>query len=191
MVLTGVVTSLLCLFGLMGALTYLAFGPDIQPIVLLNLDAKSYVLQTVQLLYILAILLSVPITLFPAIRIMENGIFTSSQSGKGHARVKWLKNGFRTLLVATCTGISWFGAKDLDKFVAFVGCFASVPLCYIYPPLLHFKACAHTRKQKIIDVALVLFGAIVFCYTTEQTISLMLAADDGSPPKFGHCDKRP
>lgn len=53
---------------------------------------------------------------------MENGIFR--RSGKADTRVKWLKNLFRFALVLVCAAISWIGAADLDKFVAFVGSFA-------------------------------------------------------------------
>jgi solute carrier family 36 (proton-coupled amino acid transporter) len=109
----------------MGVLSYLAFGSSVQPIVLLNLPSTSPLLQVVQLAYILAILLSVPITLFPAIRIVENGVFSTTRSGKDRARWKWAKNAFRSVLVAVCAALSWVGTRDLDKFVAFVGCFAA------------------------------------------------------------------
>ena len=85
------------------------------------LCAKSSLVQ-VQFLYALAILLSVPLQFFPAVRILENGLFT--RSGKADPRVKWLKNLFRFGMVLVCTTISWVGAADLDKFVAFIGCFA-------------------------------------------------------------------
>lgn len=70
----------------------------------------------------MAILLSTPLQLFPAIRIMENGLF--SKSGKTDYKIKWEKNFFRFIIVFFCVGISWLGARDLDKFVAFVGSFA-------------------------------------------------------------------
>jgi proton-coupled amino acid transporter len=73
-------------------------------------------------MYALAILLSVPLQLFPAVRIMENGLFT--RSGKADLRVKWQKNVFRLSMVMLCAGVSWAGAADLDKFVALVGSFA-------------------------------------------------------------------
>ena len=82
----------------------------------------SNILSQVQFLYSLAILLSVPLQLFPAVRIMENGIF--ERSGKANLKVKWQKNIFRFLIVMMCAGISWAGAKDLDKFVALIGSFA-------------------------------------------------------------------
>lgn len=110
------------LFGGAGVLAYLTFGSQIQTVVLVNLDGENKMVQSVQFLYSLAILLSVPLQLFPAVRIMENGLFT--RSGKSDPRIKWLKNLFRAVIVLGCTGISWAGAADLDKFVAFVGCFA-------------------------------------------------------------------
>lgn len=70
----------------------------------------------------MAILLSTPLQLFPAVRIMENGLFT--RSGKQDIYVKWQKNVFRFSVVVLCTAISWAGAKDLDKFVSFIGSFA-------------------------------------------------------------------
>lgn len=84
----------------------------------------------VQFLYSAAILLSVPLQLFPAVRIMETGLF--ARSGKGDTKVKWLKNFFRFCIVMVCAVISYLGAADLDKFVSFIGCFAwCVPLPYL------------------------------------------------------------
>ena len=144
--------------------------------------------QQVQFIYALAILLSIPLQFFPAARIIETGIF-KHRSGKANPKVKWQKNGVRLLLVAFCTLISSFGAQDLDKFVAFVGSFACVPLCYVYPAMLHYRACAKTRKQKFIDIALMIFGAVAAVYTTAQTIKLMLQPASGAPT-YGACDRR-
>ena len=70
----------------------------------------------------MAIMLSVPLQLFPAVRIMENGLF--QRSGKADFRVKWQKNIFRFVTVMFCAALSYVGANDLDKFVSFVGSFA-------------------------------------------------------------------
>ncbi|KAI0067192.1 hypothetical protein BV25DRAFT_1795537 [Artomyces pyxidatus] len=184
-VLSGVMIFLLVLFGGAGALSYLAFGAEIQTVVIVNLDASSRLTQAVQFLYSLAILLSVPLQLFPAVRIMENGLFTSS--GKADPKIKWQKNAFRFCVVMGCTMLSWAGAADLDKFVAFVGSFACVPLCFVYPAMLHYKACAHTRRQKIADIALGVFGMIAAFYTTFQTVLLMIQPEAPKTPVFGNC----
>lgn len=91
----------------------------------------TLVIYSVQFLYSLAILLSTPLQLFPAIRIIENGLFV--KSGKYSNKVKWEKNVFRFCLVIVTAIISWGGSDDLDKFVALTGSFACVPLVYMYP----------------------------------------------------------
>ncbi|KAI0784285.1 transmembrane amino acid transporter protein-domain-containing protein [Abortiporus biennis] len=188
-VLSGVMIFLMFLFCGGGVMSYLTFGSDVQTVVIVNLDTSSKFTQAVQLLYSLAILLSVPLQLFPAVRIMENGIF--ERSGKGNPRVKWQKNIFRFCTVAFCATLSYVGAADLDKFVSFVGSFACVPLCYVYPAMLHYKACAHTRKQKIADIALMVFGLVAATYTTVMTVQLMMTPAPAGPPPFAQCDRNP
>jgi len=144
-------------------LAYLTFGSEIQAVVLVNLNPHSKMVQSVsrtrlrflyttltlyfytqvQFLYALAILLSVPLQFFPAVRILENGLFT--RSGKADTRVKWLKNLFRFGMVLVCTTISWVGAADLDKFVAFIGCFA---WCVFVSP---FFLCALSVFRSLAD----------------------------------------
>ena len=130
-VLAGVMIIITVIFVSMGALSYAAFGSATRTVVLLNLPQDDKFVNAVQLLYSLAILLSTPLQLFPAIRIMETELF--SRSGKHNPWIKWKKNIFRFFLVGCCALIAWGGAGDLDKFVALVGSFACVPLVYVYP----------------------------------------------------------
>jgi len=188
-VLSGVMIFLMFLFCGAGVMSYLTFGADVQTVVIVNLDTTSKFTQAVQFLYSLAILLSAPLQLFPAVRIMENGLF--SKSGKHDPRVKWQKNFFRFVTVVFCAGLSYVGAADLDKFVSFVGSFACVPLCYVYPAMLHYKACARTRRQKIADIALMVFGLVAAAYTTIQTIRLMMAPAPALTPTVGQCGNVP
>ncbi|KAL9126075.1 MAG: hypothetical protein Q9217_004819 [Psora testacea] len=133
-VLAGVMIIITILFVGMGALSYAAFGSVTKTVVLLNLPQDSKLVNAVQLLYSLAILLSTPLQLFPAIRIMESELF--SRSGKDNPYIKWKKNVFRFFVVVMCGLIAWGGAGDLDKFVSLVGSFACVPLVYVYPKSL-------------------------------------------------------
>ena len=119
------------LFVVMGAVSYAAYGSKTETVVLLNLPQDDKMVNGVQFLYSLAILLSTPLQIFPAIRITENALFT--KSGKYNPYIKWQKNAFRFLVVAVCAVVAWIGADNLDKFVALVGNFACIPLVYIYP----------------------------------------------------------
>jgi proton-coupled amino acid transporter len=130
-VLAVVMVIITVVFVSMGALSYAAYGSATRTVVILNLPQDDKFVNAVQFLYSLAILLSTPLQLFPAIRIMENELFT--RSGKYNPYIKWKKNVFRFFLVMACAAIAWGGAGDLDKFVSLVGSFACVPLVYVYP----------------------------------------------------------
>lgn len=130
-VLAFVMIVITIVFVFMGTLSYAAFGSATRTVVLLNLPQDDKFVNAVQLLYSMAILLSTPLQLFPAIRIAENELFT--RSGKHHPYIKWKKNVFRFFLVAISALIAWGGASDLDKFVSLSGSFLCVPLVYIYP----------------------------------------------------------
>ncbi|CAG8446432.1 3361_t:CDS:2 [Ambispora leptoticha] len=155
-VLTGVMIFVTILFTSVGVLSYAAFGDEIKTVVILNLPSDDSVVQSVQLLYALAILLSIPLQLFPAIRIMEQGLFT--KSGKADPWVKWQKNLFRVIVVIACALIAFGGASDLDKFAA-----------------------AETLRAKIFDVTMILFGLTALIYTTYITMKLWTEAENSMP----------
>ncbi|KAI4171285.1 MAG: hypothetical protein LQ343_004362 [Gyalolechia ehrenbergii] len=184
-VLAAVMVIITVVFVSMGALSYAAFGSSTKTVVLLNLPQDDKFVNAVQFLYSLAILLSTPLQLFPAIRIMENAFFT--RSGKNNPRIKIGKNVFRFCLVMVCALIAWGGAGDLDKFVAVIGTFCCLPLVYVYPALLHLKAVAQTRRQQIADICLCIFGFVVMVYTTTLTVKDW--ANGSSPRARGYCDK--
>ncbi|GAV51895.1 hypothetical protein ZYGR_0AF03660 [Zygosaccharomyces rouxii] len=157
-----------------GLLCYCAFGAKVETVVLLNFPQDSIATISVQLIYSLAILLSTPLQLFPAIRIFETWTFPSNASGKHNHHVKWLKNYFRTSVVIFTALLAWIGANDLDKFVSLVGSFACIPLIYIYPPLLHLRSSgAETPKWITLgDSFIFLFGVGVMAYTSYQNVVL-------------------
>ncbi|KAI9362318.1 transmembrane amino acid transporter protein-domain-containing protein [Pilaira anomala] len=177
-VLSGTMIFITGIFLSVGFISYLAFGSDVQTVILLNMPATATV-NTVQGLYALAICLSIPLQLFPAIRIIENGLFT--RSGKHNTMVKWQKNVFRFVFVLLCACIAIAGSGDLDKFVSLVGSLCCVPLCFIFPPLFHLKAVAKSWRQKTVDITILLFGVVSMTYTTGITIALW-SEDGGSTP---------
>ncbi|QLL33474.1 hypothetical protein HG536_0E03850 [Torulaspora globosa] len=171
-----------CLLGVMGAVTllfissallcYAAFGSKVEVVVLLNFPQDSAFTKSSQLLYALAILLSTPLQLFPAIRILENWSFPTNASGKHNPRIKWLKNYFRAAIVILTSLVAWIGANDLDKFVSLVGSVACVPLIYVYPPLLHFKAFKDRGASKlslVADLSIAAIGILIMIYNSYQS----------------------
>ncbi|KAH8162120.1 hypothetical protein CIB48_g6138 [Xylaria polymorpha] len=172
------------IFITMGAVSYAAYGSKTETVVLLNLPQDNKFVNGVQLLYSLAILLSTPLQIFPAIKITENALFT--KSGKYNPYIKWQKNMFRFFMVFLCALVAWGGSDNLDKFVALVGNFACIPLTFIYPPLLHYKAVATTRSRKISDICLCVFGFFAMGYATSLTVISWVNGPSKAPP--GYCD---
>ncbi|KAK6069501.1 transmembrane amino acid transporter [Seiridium cupressi] len=157
------------IFTSVGALCYATFGNDTYIEIINNYPRDSRFVQAMQFLYSLAILVGNPVQLFPALRIIEGGVF-GRHSGKKSLKTKWIKNGFRTLMVLICGGISILGAGNLDRFVALIGSFACVPLVYIYPPYLHYTGVAKSKHAKIGDIVLMVMGVVCMVYTTVVTL---------------------
>jgi proton-coupled amino acid transporter len=184
-VLLIVMIIITVLFISMGAISYAAYGSHTETVVLLNLPQDNKMVNGVQFLYSVAILLSTPLQIFPAIRIAETELFT--RSGKYNPWVKWQKNVFRFFVVMLCASIAWLGADHLDKFVALVGNFACIPLVFIYPPMLHYKAIARTKFWRVADIALCIFGFVAMAYATTLTAMSWATADPKHP---GYCDQK-
>ncbi|KAI9497217.1 transmembrane amino acid transporter protein-domain-containing protein [Zychaea mexicana] len=177
-VLSWTMLGITMIFLSIGFFSYMAFGDKVQTVILLNIPATP-VVNTIQALYSMAICLSIPLQLFPAIRIVENILF--SRSGKHNPVVKWEKNGFRLVAVLMCACIAIAGSDDLDKFVSLVGSLCCVPLCFIFPPIFHYKAIARTFTARAIDIAIVVFGVLSMTYTTGITIALWSAGGEEAP----------
>lgn len=130
-VLATVMIIISVIFISAGAVSYAAYGSNTKTVVLLNMPQDDELVNAVQFLYSVAILLSTPLQIYPAIEITSQQLF--SRTGKYNPWIKWQKNIFRFFMVMLCALIAWLGANDLDKFVALVGSFACIPLVYIYP----------------------------------------------------------
>jgi proton-coupled amino acid transporter len=167
--LFAVVLILTIIFTSIGALSYATFGDKTSVEIISNFPQDDKLFNTVQFLYALAVLVGIPVQLFPAMRIIEGSLFCH-RSGKRDRLTKWKKNMLRTSIVCGCGVISALGAANLDKFVALIGFFACIPLVYIYPAYLHWKGIADTKYTKIGDILLMSVGFVAMVYTTVVTV---------------------
>ncbi|KAK3670113.1 hypothetical protein LTR78_010053 [Recurvomyces mirabilis] len=168
-----------------GAVSYAAYGSKTKTVIISNLPQDDKLVNVVQFIYSLAILLSTPLQIYPAIEITSQQLF--SRTGKYNPWIKWKKNVFRFFMVMLCAAIAWFGANNLDKFVSLVGSFACIPLVYIYPPLMHYRVVSTRTWQKVVNVFLVIFGFAIMAYTTTLTAVSWAHGSQAKPP--GYCDE--
>ncbi|KAG0353968.1 neutral amino acid transporter [Podila minutissima] len=171
-IVLSTVCALLVSFGCMG---YAAYGNTVEIIVLDNLphgtSGEKAGKNAIQILYIIAIFLTTPLMLFPCIRIIEGCVFHAVGGGP-RTKTRLLKeNIVRILIDFAVAAVAYAGYTHLDIFISFVGSFACAPLLFIFPPMFHLRAFPEQPKwRKISDVALILFGFLVFFYTLVVTI---------------------
>ena len=198
LVLLLVIITATILFVTVAVVGYLSYGSQVETVILLNLPQDNIVVNLIQLFYSVAIMLSTPLQLFPAIKIIENRVFATSgkfllrvtmgeeavkkftSTGKSNWRVKWAKNVGRTFIVSVVVLTAYCGMNSLDKFVSIIGSFCCLPLVYVFPAMLHLKCCVTAcengegnKKTKfliIFDKVLIAFGMISMTYTSYQSI---------------------
>ncbi|KAF9979169.1 neutral amino acid transporter [Actinomortierella ambigua] len=175
--LTIVLSTVCALLVSFGSLGYAAYGNNAQTIVLDNLPSSTSGEKAgknaIQLLYVIAVFLTTPLMLFPCIRIIENVVLkTTGESGGRLSKTQWMKgNVVRILIDVAVAVVAYFGYHQLDIFISFVGSLACSPLLFIFPPLFHLRSgLSKALWQKVADVALILFGLLVMCYTLVETI---------------------
>lgn len=187
------------LFVSIGVIGYSSFGDKVKSIIILNLPQGKLSVQLISLLYSLAVFLTAPLQLFPVTKILESLIFNSYLftdkntvskkddegklyhfSGKYNTSIKWLKNLIRAALISSVCVVAYLNASNIDKFISFNGCFACIPLVYIYPPLIHLKTYKYDRQNdwkgkffKVFDYILIVVGITAVFYTTYQILFLI------------------
>eukprot|EP00842_Homolaphlyctis_polyrhiza_P006311 jgi/Hompol1/6681/HPOL_005045-RA len=178
-VLTWCIITIGFIFVTIGSLGYMSFGDKVETNVFLNLP-KSPIVNGIQFFYAIAIMFSFPLCVYPAIRITEQAVFGDLSTGKSSPVIKWKKNAYRAVLVSLLGGVAWAGSTNLDKVVSLVGCFACIPLSFIYPSLfhMHISTSAWVRFK---DALLVGFGTAAMIFTTYITIDQWIHSEPDIP----------
>ncbi|CAI5719359.1 unnamed protein product [Peronospora effusa] len=164
--LTWTVVGLLFFYSFFAGINYIAFGSSITPMATSSLPRNGWS-SSVQFGYAFAQLLSYPLFLFPAVKIMEEMLgFPRRASGQ-----KVAKNCFRAVAVLATVCVAYFGQERLDLFVSIVGAFCCVPLSLVYPPLFHLKLTPNlSLVGKLVDMFVIVVGSLTFFYVTYSNL---------------------
>uniref|UniRef100_A0A7S2NGG8 Amino acid transporter transmembrane domain-containing protein n=1 Tax=Zooxanthella nutricula TaxID=1333877 RepID=A0A7S2NGG8_9DINO len=153
-------------FALIG---YVAFGDAVHSIVILDLPAADPLVQAVKAAYACALILGSPLTFLPGGRITELWVFGESRQ-KG--QWKWQKNALRTAEFCAFAVIGVYGGQYFEKFIALTGALCCAPIALIYPPLFHWRLCASSAFEKIIDAVLLAIGCAVGTLVFYQAVAM-------------------
>jgi proton-coupled amino acid transporter len=69
-------------------------------------------------------------------------------------------------MVAFTVIISLALGQKLTEFLSLLGGLACTPIAFTLPALFHYKLCAETKKDKYIDIAIIILSLIIMVFCT-------------------------
>jgi len=121
---------------------YLVYGAATASIVTISLGSGGVLggmvaVEIVQLAWVLEVLLTLPLQLFPAVQILEPLFFPRGTYRRRRSGRKWRKNIVRCGLLLFCMLVATGGYSSVDNLIALIGAVGMVPLAVVFPPLFH------------------------------------------------------
>jgi proton-coupled amino acid transporter len=151
-----------------GCLGYLAYGDEVEGLILLNFPADN--LQVfIRLAFMIQVVCSYPLQLLPAVFLLEGKCFTPMSSPPWSRR--WKKTGFRALYTVFLSLVAIGGSSSFDNFISMIGAVCGIPLAFVFPAICHFALVAKGKPlQRLIDGFLVVVGVALAVTVTIVNI---------------------
>jgi proton-coupled amino acid transporter len=160
------------LYALFGFLGYTAHGDRVTAIATLNFSSRDPMILFVQAGYCIALFLSFPIAMFPALQIAESFIrqrividpaLSPSAKDRSQSDPFSYTAALRVGVALIAGLIATFAGSSFDNYVALVGGAICIPLTLIYPAYFHLRLCVSdgkARQQRFEDWICIIVGLI-------------------------------
>jgi proton-coupled amino acid transporter len=133
------------IFLIFGNFCCIAWGDELKtPLItdqIKNGDGPNYVGWLVRVMFMINLLFSYPLIIYPALMINENYLFDGWEKSR---KRQWGKNLNRALTCLFITIVTILLKQKLDKFIAILGAVSCTPVAFMGPALFHYKACAES-----------------------------------------------
>lgn len=168
-----------------------AYGPEVKTVVTLSLGDSLFPAAAVRGAYVVAIIFTFPLVLFPASQEIEGAFLlrSSGSSRSSFSKKQGRVNGdlLRLVLLACCWLLAFAGRSSLDHIVALLGSLCSAPLALVVPPLMHrgvrVRRAQHEKKSKsppaswwkrccycVMDIILAVTGLAIMVFSTAMVV---------------------
>jgi len=104
--------------------------------------------QFVQVAWVVEVIFTFPLQIFPAATLIESRWLAPSHSGR-----KWLKNFIRASLLLFCMLVALGGYSSVNNLVALIGAVGCAPLAVVFPPLFHLRVLQQARSEGCKDAS--------------------------------------
>ena len=143
-ILTYAIFTLCLIFVAFGNLCYFTYGGNMNaPIITEMLPPQDKTVIATKLLFIVNLLCSYAICIYPTNTIIESWLFDRSNKSK---TVYWLQNLSRTCVIILAAFLGVALADRIDKFLGLMGALLCAPLALMIPSLVHLKLLATTKN---------------------------------------------
>ena len=168
-ILFAVMVTLLFVFLVFGLLNYAVYGEQAlidSPLVTSALPKGNIIIEFSLLLYMINIVISYPLAIFPANKVIETCLY--GEEGKINMNHSLKIN--RTILVVSTIAIGLYFEEKLDRVMCIVGTLGWIPLAFIFPAIFHIRLHARNKKQICLDLLIIILGLCIVFYVTGKII---------------------
>jgi solute carrier family 36 (proton-coupled amino acid transporter) len=137
------------------------------PLIFEYLPRDNILCQGLVLIYNVNMVISYVLVSYPANKVLDRLFLSEMKSGP---EKRAYKNVLRCSLLLVVIVIALTVWDKLNTLLAIAGSLTCTPIAFILPPMFHYKVCAQTKRQKLIDAGLVCFGLIVMVFCTAFAI---------------------
>ena len=146
-ILVLAIGTLAILYVAFSELCYLTFGENLtETIILLQLPSTNGFVIAVKLLYILALLCSYPLVMFPCVTIMEKYTLPKKYFPTKTQKRDLMRKFQRVVIVVFSVYVALVLADKLSKFLSLLGALLCGPLALTFPTYCHLKIVAKTNQ---------------------------------------------
>lgn len=110
--------------------------------------------------------------LYPVNLVVEGHLYAGWPKSRKRQMFKNLNRAVTVIFTIVLALYIW---EKLDLFLSVTGALFCTPIAFIFPALFHYKACAETTAQKVVDLSIVTVATIIMIYCTYSGIRAMVA----------------
>lgn len=170
-VVIAVISFVAFLYVVFGTYCISVWGNDIKSLVTSNVDnepsAPSWLNYTIKILFMINLLFSYPLVIYPAHIIIENIIYAGWEKSR---KRQLSKNVTRSILVAFTVVFTLVIGEKIEKLLSFNGALFCTPVAFIFPAAFHLKAVANDKCSKATDITILVFSFAVMIFSTIMSI---------------------
>lgn len=147
---------------------FLAYGSLLStPLIVDNLPQTNAVFFF-KLIYCVNLIITYPLMLNISNDVIEGWLFGKRRMSNRKRYI--LENISRSLLAALTVIVALLADDKLGDFLSLLGAFACIPIAFTLPTLFHYRICAFSKFDKVVDISMIAISILMAIFCSAFTI---------------------